>query len=182
MANAGVPICLVSTPQFITAQKVMEKTGWNSAQLTGRIGHYEFLPTELTLADLTDVGRAVLPEASTDVLAALASYARVSARYLAAVDSIAKRAQFIAQRNGRKQCTAGDVRTAMQESVIPSDTMLVRTLEHAKKSGDNGRTLAAVTPPQPETESPAVARRTQPAKAVQTAFSRRADPVELVQP
>ena len=115
MANAGVPICLLCTPQFIAAQKAVEKTGWQSAQLTGRIGHYEFLPTELTLADLTAVGRAALPEASTEVLAALASYARVSARYLAAVDSTAKRAQFIAQRNGRTQCTASDVRTAMQE-------------------------------------------------------------------
>ncbi len=181
MANAGVPICLVSTPQFITAQKAMEKTGWNSAQLTGRIGYYEFLPSELTLADLTAVGRAVLPEANADVLAALASYARVSARYLAAVDSIAKRAQFIAQRNGRTQCTTGDVRTAMQESVIPSDTMLVRTLEHAKKSAGNGRAVAPMLPPQPEPESLGLVRGTRPAPAAPATFSRRADPAELVQ-
>jgi hypothetical protein len=181
MANAGVPICLVSTPQFITAQKAMEKTGWNSAQLTGRIGHYEFLPSELTLADLTAVGRAVLPEASSDVLAALASYARVSARYLAAVDSIAKRAQFIAQRNGRTQCTAGDVRTAMQESVIPSDTMLVRTLEHAKKSAGNGRTVAPILPPQLETELPALVRGTRLAPTAPAALSHRATPVEFIQ-
>jgi hypothetical protein len=159
MANAGVPICLVSTPQFTTAQNAMEKTGWNTDQLTGRIGHYEFLPKELTLADLTAVGRAVLPKASEEILKVLASYARMSARYLAAVDSIAKRAQFIAQRNGRTQCTASDVRTAMQESVIPSDTMLIRTLERARKSAGKGR-MATPMLPQNEIEPPAPARET----------------------
>jgi hypothetical protein len=117
------------------------------------------LPKELTLADLTAVGRAVLPKASEEILKVLASYARMSARYLAAVDSIAKRAQFIAQRNGRTQCTASDVRTAMQESVIPSDTMLIRTLERARKSAGKGR-MATPMLPQNEIEPPAPARET----------------------
>lgn len=181
MANAGVPIGIVSTPQFILSQKAMEKAGWQSAQLTGRIGHYEFLPTELTLADLKAVARAVLPEASAEVLEVLASYARMSARYLAAVDSIAKRAQFIAQRNGRAQCTAGDVRTAMQESVIPSDTMLVRTLEQARKTPSRGRTLTPMLPAEIEIESPTATRETRPAIAAPAALQRRAAAVELVQ-
>jgi hypothetical protein len=133
MANAGVPICMVTTPQFIEWQKAAEeKGGWNSAQLTGRIGHYELLPAALELDDLMAVGKAVLPEAGKDVLRALAAYARTSARYLAAVDSIAKRAKYLAQRAGRTECGTDDVRTAMKESVIPSDTRLVRTLEKTK--------------------------------------------------
>src|SRR5208282_5042242 len=40
MANAGVPICMISTPQFIETQKAVEKAGRNSAQLTGRISHF----------------------------------------------------------------------------------------------------------------------------------------------
>jgi hypothetical protein len=181
MANAGVPICIVSTPQFLLSQKALEKTGWNSAQLTGRIGHCEFLPTELTLADLMAVGRDVLPDASEEILKVLASYARVSARYLAAVDSIAKRAQFIAQRNGRAQCTAADVRTAMQDSIIPSDTLLVRTLEQAKKTSGRSRPVAPMLPLQTEIEVPTVARETRQAPAPPTAFSRRADTVEMAQ-
>jgi|CZKV01.1.fsa_nt_gi hypothetical protein len=154
MANAGVPICMVSTPQFIQSQKAAEKNGWNSAQLTGRIGHYEFLPVELSAADIIAVARAVLPEASKDVLQILADYASESSRYLAAVDSIAKRARYIAQINGRSDCSAADVRTAMKESVIPSDTMLVRTLEQAKKSPSNGRKLSPVPAAQIEIEMP----------------------------
>jgi hypothetical protein len=133
MGNAGVPICMISTPQFTTSQNVAEKNGWNSAQLTGRIGHYEFLPNELSKYDLVAVAQSVLSEASKEVLTNLAIYAQTSARYLAAVDSIAKRARFLAQRNGNEICSTDDIRRAMNESVIPSDTMLVRTLESAKK-------------------------------------------------
>ena len=133
MANAGVPICMIATPQFFVTQKVVEKNGWNSAQLTGRIAHYEPLPQELSLEDLTGVARTVLPEASANVLKALAVYAQSSARYLAAIDSIAKRARYIAMRDSRDSATAGDVRKAMQESVIPADTKLHIALETGKR-------------------------------------------------
>jgi hypothetical protein len=132
MANAGVPICMVSTPQFFITQKVIEKNGWNSAQLTGRISHYESLPADLSAKDLMGVAKAVLPESDNQVLRALAVYARSSARYLAAIDAIAKRARFIAMRAGRAAATTADVRTAMQESVIPADTKLHRALESGR--------------------------------------------------
>jgi len=143
LANAGVPICMITTPQFIQAQKVAEKAGWNSAQLTGRIGHYEQLPSKLSESDIIAVAKAILPEASEDVLLALADYASESSRYLAAVETIATRARYIARMNGRDECLAADVRTAMKESVIPSDTMLVRTLDHAQKPA--GRKLEPVS-------------------------------------
>ena len=133
MANAGVPICLVSTPQFFTIQKAVEKNGWNSAQLTGRINHYESLPAELSAEDLMSVAKAVLPEANSQSLRALAVYARSSARYLAAIDSIAKRARYIAALDRRSEATTDDVRKAMQESVIPADAKLHRALAASAK-------------------------------------------------
>lgn len=134
MANAGVPICCISTPQFITAQKALEKSGWNSAQLTGRIAHYECLPVELCEADLVAVAKSVLPEADASTLRALAVYARSSARYLSAIDSIATRARYTAMQAGRSETTTGDVRKAMQESVIPADAKLHRALTAGEKS------------------------------------------------
>jgi hypothetical protein len=124
MGNAGVPICMVSTPQFFATQKVAEKNGWNSAQLTGRISHFEPLPTALSEADLIGVAKVVLPEASKEVLRALAVYALHSARYLAAIDTIAKRARYIAKLDGRNVSTASDVHRAMKESVVPADSKL----------------------------------------------------------
>ncbi|MGA2244323.1 MAG: ATP-binding protein [Verrucomicrobiota bacterium] len=134
MANAGVPIAMVSTPQFIQTQKAVEKTGWDSAQLTGRISHFESLPGSLSADDLMAVAKAVLPEAGAQVLRVLAIYAQTSARNLAAIDSISKRARYIAMRAGREAATTDDVRKAMQESVIPADTKLHLALASGKKA------------------------------------------------
>jgi hypothetical protein len=146
--HPAVPICLISTPQFIQAQKAVEKTGWNSAQLTGRISHFESLPADLSADDLMAVAKSVLPEADTQSLRALAVYARSSARYLAAIDSISKRARYIAMRAGRTVATTEDVRKAMQESVIPADTKLHMALATSKKS------KAEPMMPLPESEPP----------------------------
>lgn len=129
MANAGVPIAMVSTPQFFVTQKLVERKGWNTAQLTGRISHYESLPSVLSPDDLMAVAKTILPEADEQCLRALAVYARSSARYLAAIDSISKRARYIAMRDNRATATTGDVRKAMRESVIPADTKLHSALD-----------------------------------------------------
>ncbi len=142
MANAKVPILMISTPQFLTGQKVAEKTGWNSAQLTGRISNYKLLPSSLDDADLMAVCRAVLPEAGETLWRVLATYARTSDRYLAAIESIAMRARYIAGRAGRDQCNTADVRTAMKENVIPSDTRLNAALDGSKLESSR-RKLAA---------------------------------------
>ena len=151
MANQNVPICAIATPQFIEWQKAAEeKCRWNSAQLTGRISHYESLPADLSPDDLMAVAKAALPEANSQVLRALAVYARSSARYLAAIDSITKRARYIAMRAGRNTATTDDVRKAMQESVIPADTKLHRALESGRKARPAKQTFAAAMPPAPE--------------------------------
>jgi hypothetical protein len=142
MANQNVPICAICTPQFIELQRAAEEKGrWNSAQLVGRISHYEPLPDDLTMEDLISVAKSVLPEASAADLRALAIYAKSSARYLAAIDSISKRARYIAMRDGRAIASTADVRKAMKESVIPADTRLLCALENGR-----GAKPAKITP------------------------------------
>jgi histone H3/H4 len=159
MANAGVPIAMISTPQFIQAQKAIEKNGWNSAQLTGRISHFESLPADLSPEDLMSVAKTILPESNAQSLRALAVYARSSARYLAAIDSIAKRARYIASLDARATVTTEDVRRAMQESVIPADTKLHHALAAA---GGRPRKIGATSfvpgdPPGPRPPAPPMA-------------------------
>ncbi|MGB7769706.1 MAG: hypothetical protein WBN22_12760 [Verrucomicrobiia bacterium] len=143
MANQNVPICIIATPQFIERQIAARQfAGWNDAQFIGRLGHRERLPSKLSVKDLVAVAKTLLPEGDAETLRALAGYARTSARYLAAVDTIIKRARYLAERAGRVQVVADDVRKAMRESVIPSDTMLVRVLESGR-AGKHRRALAA---------------------------------------
>src|SRR5690606_33805829 len=61
LVNQRVPVALISTEQFLRTQKVMEaRTHWTSEQFTGRIGHYEKLPNNLTTEDLAKVAKALL--------------------------------------------------------------------------------------------------------------------------
>jgi hypothetical protein len=147
MVNASVPIALVSSPEFFTkltiAKKNADKSGWNPAQFVGRIGRYNPLPTKIAESDLVTVARAVLPEASENALKALALYAKKSARYLAAIESIAADARYRAEQEGRQSPSSRDIRNAMEESVIPSDSNLLKTLEKMKTS--HKRSAAAFT-------------------------------------
>jgi hypothetical protein len=180
MANSNVPICVITTPQFLESQKTAEeKHNWSGAQLTGRIAHFESLPTDLEPSDLMAVAKAVLPEADSKVLRALATYARASARYLAAIDAIAKRARFVAMQEGRTEATTADVRKAMQDSVIPADSKLLRALEVGRTRDDRSRarrTAPVGTPVEsPEATSPDAAQRCRVRAEVNAPLSRRAN-------
>ncbi|HYG35761.1 MAG TPA: ATP-binding protein [Clostridia bacterium] len=130
LVNKGVPVCLVTTPQFFKSQKAVEKrTHWTSEQFIGRIGHYQRLPDSLGEDDLFAVARAILPEGDKGTLELLVRYAQGSAKYLAAIETAARRARFLAGMDGRKEVTKADVKRAITESVIPSDSALAQALE-----------------------------------------------------
>lgn len=154
MANEHVPFCLIATPQFFDRQNLSDQiAGWNSAQLVGRISDWKQLPEELEIQDLVAVAKAVLPEADKPTLVALADYADASERYLSAIDAIASRARYDAARAGRSQITSADVRKAMKQSVIPSDSLLKQTLEKFKKTHSKRRPILSgqspITAPTP---------------------------------
>jgi hypothetical protein len=129
LVNQGVPVALVTTPQFYVAQKRVEKlTGWTSEQFIGRIGHVERLNGRLEKADLLAVSRALLPEGDGATLKGLVAYAILSKKNLASIEAIVKRARWLAGQDGRNAVSAVDVRTAMQESIMPSDNALADSL------------------------------------------------------
>ena len=134
LVNFNVPVALVTTPLFYSSQKrVEELTGWTSEQLVGRIGHVERLPDKLGRADLVKVAKALLPCADKVAWGALAAYANQSKKHLASIEAIAKRAAWLAGRDGKQSATATYVVRAMKESVIPSDTALAESLAPAQK-------------------------------------------------
>jgi hypothetical protein len=136
LVNQGVPVALVTTPQFYVSQKRVEKlTGWTSEQFVGRIGHVERLPDRLEQSDLLAVSRALLPEGDGATLKSLATYATLSKKHLASIEMIVKRARWLASQDGRDRVTADDVRQAMKESVMPSDNALADSLGMAPKAG-----------------------------------------------
>jgi hypothetical protein len=131
--NIPVPVVLVTTPQFYSAQAQLERqTAWTSEQWVGRLGHVERLPETLSESDLCKVATSLLPSADPRTVSALASYAFVSKKHLASIEAIAKRATWLAREAGRPSATADDVKRAMKESVMPADAALTERLAKAK--------------------------------------------------
>lgn len=129
LVNCNVPVALVVTPQFFRAQKVCEeRIGWASEQFVGRIGDYVKLPDELSIGDLRSVARAHLPEGDATSIEALALYAGSSQKYLAAIEHAVKKARYLAGQAGRSGVTQGDIRTAIESGMIPSDSALAAAI------------------------------------------------------
>jgi hypothetical protein len=129
LINKQVPVCLITTPQFFLGQRAVEqRTHWTSEQFIGRIGHYEKLPDSLSESDLFAVARATLPEGDNASIEMLVRYAQGSAKYLAAIESAARRARFLAKKAGRGGVVRMDVKSAIANSVIPSDSALAKAM------------------------------------------------------
>lgn len=150
LVNKGVPVGLVTTPQFIRSQKrVEQESSWTSEQFIGRIGLYQRLPDTLDEKDLAAVARVRLPEGDDKATALLVAYARSSAKYLAGIDAVVSRARYLATKTGRDKVTRADVAAAIQEGVIPSDNALSAALADVGKGRGSGRRLAASPMPSP---------------------------------
>jgi len=155
LVNHGVPVALVTTPQFFLSQKEIEdRTHWTSEQFTGRIGHYEKLPEKLSADDLRLVAKAMLPEGDARSIESLADYAQGSKKYLGAIEAAVPRARYNANRAGRDKVIFADVKQAILESVIPSDSALAAALAPATTSRRKRPVQAAALPLQPQFSRP----------------------------
>ena len=155
----GASACMISGPQFFMQGRACEKTGWDSPEFRKKIDHCDCLPDTLDVSDLAAVVRVMLPEAVERIQDSVAIYAVASGRYLAAVEAVTKRAQFIAQKNGRAQRTSQDVRAALT-FVNGSDKMLRDSSDAAQKSSRKPHhveqaapVLEQIDPPVPVRES-----------------------------
>lgn len=165
LVNFGVPVALITTPQFFRSQQEIEQsTHWTSEQFTGRIGHYQKLPDSLSRADLVAVAKTLLPNGDARCIEALAVYAESSTKYLAGIEAAVARAQYITSREQRDKVTLADVKQAIRESLIPSDRTLATALT---PPGKPSRKRAICVPARPlqtdfqAAEEPAQSRRFQ---------------------
>lgn len=164
LVNHGVPVILVTTPQFFLARGgTVEKAHFNADQFDGRLMHYEALPDSLSKEDLAAVAKSLLPEGSNATINGLVRYAQSSAKYLAGICAVVTRARYLAKRAGRTSVQAGDARKAVKEGVIPSDKALAAAVTRADQKtrptrgpralaylaedgpGDNQQTLCSAT-------------------------------------
>ncbi len=153
LVNHGVPVVLITTPQFFLARgNTVERSSFNCDQFDGRLMHYEALPDRLSKEDLSAVARSLLPEGSDATITGLVSYAQASAKYLAGIFAVVTRARFLAKRDGRPKVQAGDVRKAMAEGAIPSDKALAVAVKKANDQTRPTRGRRALVPVEEDSE------------------------------
>jgi AAA domain len=158
LVNFEVPVALITTPQFIRNQKAVERfTGWTSEQFTGRLGHYQKLPDALPEQDLAAVAQALLPGGDSKSIETLVAYAQASTKYLAGIESVARRALHHAAKAGRRKVLFADVREAITGSAIPSDSAHAAAVAMAEQK-IAGRARAVPAP------VPSVRRQVKPAR------------------
>lgn len=144
LVNMGVPVAIVTTPQFTKSQEALvQHGGWSSEQFIGRISHYERLPSELAESDLAAVARFWLPTGEEDAIQLLTGYARSSEKYLQGIESLVRRARFLASKAGRGQPTFIDVAEALEGGVVPSDKSLAAALANARPARKAARQSAS---------------------------------------
>jgi hypothetical protein len=143
LINFGVPLALVTTPQFHANQKaVEEKTRWTSEQFMRRIEHCQPIPDVVPEADFFSLTRFFLPEGDCKSIEMIVRYAQVSPKYLSAIEIAVRRARFLAKQDGREKVLRSDVVKAIKNYEIPPDSALAGALQSEPK----GRRLRNIVP------------------------------------
>jgi AAA domain-containing protein len=156
LVNYGVPVGFITTPQFARDQSLVEKkTGWASAQFHGRIAYYKPLPERLNADEITAIARHHLPDGDEKSISLLASVAEVSQSYISGIAHAVNRARHEAKKQGRNSIAFADVKKAVQNYAVPTDTALKQVLSGA------GTGRPAKASPLPAT-APASVTTTQP--------------------
>jgi hypothetical protein len=138
-ANFNVPVALSTTALFTAKlRKVEERVTWNSGQIERRIRPYVKLPDKVRKEDLIAIARAALPCATTEMVNVLVGYAGPSRYQLSnLIDAVADAARM-AEGAGRDKVTLSDLKAAVNECRLPSDTAAAQAFgpqpSHARRS------------------------------------------------
>lgn len=84
------------------------------------------------------MAKALLPEGDAKSIEILVRYAQSSAKYLAGIQTTVRRARYQAKKDKRDKAERADIKRAIQEAVIPSDSALANALAEPVKSGRRG--------------------------------------------
>jgi uncharacterized membrane protein YkoI len=80
---------------------------------------------------LEKVARAWLPTGDKRSIEALADYANLSQKYLAAIEHTTKQAIYLAKQDGRDKPEWPEIQRAIKTGVMPSDQALAAALKRA---------------------------------------------------
>jgi DNA transposition AAA+ family ATPase len=135
LCNRGVPVALVTTPQFIACMaRAKNQVEWNFNQFRRRVKRWVKLPDKNGEADLAAVARKVFPDVSESALKKILGYALLSRRDLSAVGDVAGEVRAMRGSDDLRNVSAEEVHQAITEFLIPSDLAFKVALDSAELS------------------------------------------------
>jgi hypothetical protein len=103
LVDSGVPVAIISTPQYFANQcDRFRQGGWNASQIQRRLAHIERLPESLSIADMQAVIRLHFPEIPTATVYDIAILATGSLGFVGAIAHLRKRLDFLVSRKGAR--------------------------------------------------------------------------------
>ena len=163
ICNQGVPIALVTTPQFIVCMtRAADQVEWNYRQFRRRVKRWVKLPAANTEADIKAVAKSVFKKADAQMISKIAGYALLSKRDLSAVGDVASEVRVMIGTDDLSKATQSQIHRAIYDFLIPSDKTFLEGMAAARSAGRkmNRRGRAQL----PEEPAPSVERDSQPAE------------------
>jgi hypothetical protein len=161
LVDHGVPVALVSTPQFHRDLGSLEKTtGYNAGQFLRRFaGRWKPLPETTERADLLAIAARELPRAGAGLREKAVDYAIQTGRDVSGLGDVIKEARSLARRAGRAEVLPEDLKAAVGERAH-NDMALSRTLNEMAGMKRSRRFVpvavpAPMPPPMPAPAEPA---------------------------
>lgn len=183
ICNEGVPIALVTTPQFmICMTRAADQVEWNYRQFRRRVARWIKLPANNTEADIREVARHIFKSADAKMVSAIVGYAGVCKRDLSAVGDVVHEVRALLGSDDLSKATARHVSQAITEYLLPSDKTFAEGMAAARNTG---RKLGCKPTKPADVESdevvqPAPVRETRPAADV-VAHRRTSTAADLIQ-
>ena len=105
LCNAGVPVVLVSTPQFGPSLAEFEdRTKWNAGQFRRRFsGRWSCLPQQTTEADLTALAQKAMPHVGSKGIKLAVGYAGTFGRDVSGLFDLVRDAERRVRKAGRRR-------------------------------------------------------------------------------
>jgi hypothetical protein len=115
LVDHGVPVALISTPQFFKDLGSMERrTGWNAGQFLRRFaGRCTELPEQTARVDLLAISARELPLAGERLQAQSVDYASRIGRDVSGLGDLIKESRIFAREAGRSEASPKDVQSAV---------------------------------------------------------------------
>ena len=160
ICNQGVPIALITTPQFIVCMtRAADQVEWNYRQFRRRVKRWKTLPASNTEEDIKAVARNVFPNADARMISKIAGYALLSKRDLSAVGDVASEVRAMLGTDDLSGATLDHVHRAIHEYLLPSDETFLEGMEAARQRGRKSFRKPAPVPPlealqEPQESSP----------------------------